>query len=75
MSVLFWVFVWWFVSAVIVYGTIYAYFYGKYPEQRDTREDIGRAVLVACFAGILGPIGILAIVCLSGFWKYGWRWK
>ncbi len=67
----------WLISAVVVYGTLFAYLQGacscSQQAQADRRGDIGLSVLTGCGYGCLGPIGIFIAACLSGFWEHGWR--
>lgn len=65
----------WAASALTIAGTVFADFQDSFPAQavRERRDDMGFAILLGCFGGITGPIGIFAVACVSGFWKHGWR--
>lgn len=64
----------WIASFFYSLGTLYAEFQRRYPAQADQsrREDAGAALGIACAIGILGPLGVFIVMCLSGFNQHGW---
>lgn len=53
--------------SVLAWGTTAAYFKGEFPRIRS-RSNVG----IAVFMALMGPVGAVASMFLSGFYEYGW---
>ena len=63
----------WIILSILTYGMHFAYFQRKYSiiAEEEYREDMAHAVLVA----ILSPISFWVIFFMTGFAKYGLKFK
>lgn len=62
----------WVFSAIIVYGSTFAYFQHEYESIAD--EDYWIDVAFSIFCAMFGPIGLIGSAILGHF-KHGFKWK
>lgn len=58
----------WFICGVVATGVAFAYFAGKYPDNRR-----GNLAFAWCWGLLGGPFSLCMSLPLSGFCKHGWR--
>lgn len=46
---------------------------GRWPHGFNYRHALGRNLVVGFFSGLLWPIALPTIFCVTGFAQYGWR--
>ena len=65
----------WLISSLICAGFFFAFQQGDAPSiaEEMRREDLGTSIAIGCLYGSLGPIGIIAVYCLTGFAQYKWK--
>ena len=63
----------WVICGILAYGITFGYFQRKFPllAKRSYMEDAGFATII----GIFGVVGLLLSVCLSGFCRYGLKFR
>ena len=65
----------WLACAICNAGLLLANIQAKCPliAQESYREDLGVACLVGGWLAIALPIGVLVVLCVTGFAEHGWR--
>lgn len=58
-------------TLVVMPGILYAWCRAEIPNSR--RQDLGWCVFIAIFASLVGPLGFVALLCLTGFAEHGWK--
>lgn len=65
------------VCAFLCYGTLFAAAQGMFPQiaKDQYRDDLGLSLLMGFTAGMLGPVGVLVVLLITGFAKHGFKVK
>lgn len=65
------------VCSFLCYGMLFASAQGMFPQiaEDQYREDLGWSLLMGLTAGMLGPVGVLVVLLITGFAKHGFKVK
>jgi uncharacterized membrane protein YfcA len=69
------VLMWWFPCFLYASGSFYAFAQGEFRRiaDRSRRQDIGASIFIGTVAGVLGPVGVFVVACLTGLNQHGWK--
>lgn len=69
-----WVIISWFITAIICTGFIFRFYQKEFPglADGDRLKDLGLAIFSGVFLGMIGPIGVMMVLLLTGFGQHGW---
>lgn len=65
------------ICSFLCYGMLFATAQGMFPRiaREKYQEDLGLSLLMGLTVGMLGPVGVLAVLLITGFAKHGFKVK